>query len=290
MLYLEAFTFPTEDQEHAFFMKKRANCYSSFYPFQILGGRLERLDFEPITILAGSNGSGKSTALGVIAEKLCLTRRSPYNKTEFYAAYVDRCTEHCAKHIPPQSAILTSDDVFEHMLDLRRINDGVDTERSGVVEEYYRLRTEEYSYFTLKSMEQLDTLKKLSEARRKTRSAYTRAHLAPNVRTHSNGETALRVFTEVIRDGGLYLLDEPENSLSPEKQCVLAEYLEESARSFGCQFILSTHSIFLLAMKRAKIYDFDEQPVDVKPWQELKVTQVYRDFFRHHEGDFLDFS
>ena len=39
-----------------------------------------------------------------------------------------------------------------------------------------------------------------------------------HAREHSNGESAIKYFTEKIGEGGLYLLDEPENSLSPEKQ------------------------------------------------------------------------
>ena len=286
-MYLDAFTFPDADAEYAFFMRKHPNCYTSFYPFQTLCGRLSRLDFEPITVFSGLNGSGKSTALNVIAEKLRLKRHSAFNKTNFYMDYVDACTDFRTGAISPQSCILTSDDVFDYMLDKRHTNDWIDTSREGVFEEYFRLRSSgEYTDFRFQSMEDHDTLKRLNAARKKTVSKFVRDSLPDNVRTHSNGETALRLFMETIKDGGLYLLDEPENSLSPAKQCELAAYIEESARSFGCQFIVATHSIFMLSMKRAKVYDFDEDPVDVKRWSELAVAQTYFDFFREHEDEF----
>lgn len=107
-----------------------------------------------------------------------------------------------------------------------------------------------------------------------------------NVREQSNGESAFLYFTEKIKENGLYLLDEPENSLSPERQLELLKFLEDSARFFACQFVIATHSPFLLSMRGAKIYDFDEQPVDIKRWTKLKNVRAYYDFFKTHEKDF----
>ena len=81
-------------------------------------------------------------------------------------------------------------------------------------------------------------------------------------------------------------MDEPENSLSPERQQELLKFLEDSSRFFGCQFVVATHSPFLLSMKGAKIYDMDEEVVDVKRWSELKNVRAYYDFFKKHEREF----
>ena len=43
---------------------------------------------------------------------------------------------------------------------------------------------------------------------------------------------------------------------------------------------------FLLSMKGAKIYDLDEEPVDVKRWTELENVRAYYDFFKKHDGEF----
>lgn len=107
-----------------------------------------------------------------------------------------------------------------------------------------------------------------------------------NIRERSNGENAFQYFVNKIEENGLYLLDEPENSLSPERQMELVDFLQESARFLGCQFIISTHSPFLLSMKGAKIYDLDESPVKVKPWTELKNIKIYHDFFEAHRDEF----
>ena len=107
-----------------------------------------------------------------------------------------------------------------------------------------------------------------------------------NVRLYSNGESAYRYFIEKITENGLYILDEPENSLSPKRQIELMSFIEDSARFFGCQFIISTHSPFLLAIKGAKIYDLDESPVNVKPWTSLENVRTYYEFFKHHDSEF----
>ena len=75
-----------------------------------------------------------------------------------------------------------------------------------------------------------------------------RKNLPDNMREHSNGESAFLYFAEKIQKNGLYFLDEPENSLSPVKQQELLRFLEDSARFFNCQFVIATHSPFLLSM------------------------------------------
>ena len=107
-----------------------------------------------------------------------------------------------------------------------------------------------------------------------------------NVREHSNGESAFIYFTEKIKQNSIYLLDEPENSLSPERQMELSEYLENSVRFYGCQIIMATHSPFLLSMKGARIYDLDENPVDIKRWTQLPNVRAYYEFFKKHQNEF----
>lgn len=143
-----------------------------------------------------------------------------------------------------------------------------------------------YSQFQMKSLEDYEQLKKVTDARRKTQSRYVRQELMDNVIEQSNGESAFRYFTEKIEENGLYLLDEPENSLSPKRQLELMKFIEDSARFFGCQFIISTHSPFLLSLKEAKIYDLDSEPVEVKKWTQLENVRTFYDFFKQHEDKF----
>ena len=78
-----------------------------------------------------------------------------------------------------------------------------------------------------------------------------------HVDMQSNGESALRYFEERITENCLYLIDEPENSLAFPMQQALADYIAASARFYGCQFVLATHSPAFLAIENARIYDLD---------------------------------
>ncbi len=284
MIYLSHFSFPEAERETDFIFHLKRTCYDTIYPFQVLSKKgLRMLDFEPVTILYGGNGSGKTTALNVIAEKLGLRRDTPYNRSNFFEDYTRICDFELQEDIPRVSRIITSDDVFDFALNLRILNEGIDRKREDLFTEYLENK---YAHFQMKSLEDYEKLKKVTEARRRTQSRYVRGSLMDNVREHSNGESAFLYFSEKIQEQGLYLLDEPENSLSPLRQQELLRFLEDSARFFGCQFIISTHSPFLLSMRGARIYDLDEEPADVKRWTQLSGVRVYFDFFKRHEGEF----
>lgn len=286
MIYLSHFEFPNIEQEYSFIMSQKRTCYDTYYPFQTISKHhLTRLDFEPITILYGGNGSGKTTVLNVIAEKLGLARDTLYNRSNFFEDYTKMCRFQTDGTIPITSRIITSDDVFDFMLNLRSMNNGIHQKREELFEEYLDIK---YSHFQMSSLSDYEQLKKVNFARSKTQSKYIRANLMDNVREHSNGESAFLYFSEKIQEHALYLLDEPENSLSPEKQQELLRFLEDSARFFGCQFIMATHSPFLLSIKGAKIYDMDEETADVKKWTNLPNVRSYFDFFMKHKDDFTD--
>lgn len=283
-MYLSNFQFADELKEELFLNDIKRTCYNSFYPFGVLSmHHLHRFDFEPVTILYGGNGSGKSTALNVICEKLGLHRDTLYNRSSFYEDYLQMCEYETEHQIPEQSCMITSDDVFDFMMNLRCINEGIDTKREELFNDYLEAK---YSKFTMKSLDDYERLKKVNLARSKTQSEYIRRNLMKNVREHSNGESAFLYFNDKIKENALYLLDEPENSLSSEKQIELQRFLVDSARFYGCQFIIATHSPFLLAMKGAKIYDLDEDPADVKKWTELGNVRAYYEFFREHRSEF----
>ena len=219
----------------------------------------------------------------MISEKLGFVRDSLYNSSNFYEDYLRYCDYETDGAIPRDSRIITSDDVFDFMLNLRSLNNGIDLKREKVFEDYLEGR---YSKFQMKSLDDYEQLKKVTMVRSKTQSQYVRNNLMGNAREHSNGESAILYFEEKIKENALYLLDEPENSLSPERQLELLRFIEDSSRFYGCQFVIATHSPFLLSMKGAKIYDLDEEPVDVKRWTELENVRAYYDFLKKHDSEF----
>lgn len=284
MIYLDSFVFPDGDMEFDFLLKEKRKCYDTFYPFKILSRhRFERIDFEPVTILYGGNGSGKSTALNIIAERLGLPRDTEFNKSNFFPDYLKLCREQTARQIPENSRIITSDDVFDYMLNIRCLNEGIDQKRSELFSEYLDIK---HADFQMRSLADYEMLKRKNRVRSNTQSRFVRKELMDNVREYSNGESAFLYFAEKIGENGLFLLDEPENSLSPQKQQELAKFIADSARFFGCQFVISTHSPFVLSIDRAKIYDLDEDPVDVKKWTELENVKAYYNFFMARREEF----
>ena len=290
MIYLSEFVFPGYDEEYRARLDEKRTCFNTMYPFFVLSSRgLERLDFAPVTILYGGNGSGKTTALNVIAEALSLRRDAPFNRSSFFDGYVKLCSSRTLAPLPEESRAVSSDDVFDYMLSLRAVNEGIDVKREELFDEYFQKRRS--GPFRMQSLDDYDELKKVTDARKKTLSGYVReSGMDKNVREQSNGESAYFYFTSRIQGAGLYLLDEPENSLSPSKQLELKQFLEEEARFFDCQFIIATHSPFLLSLRGAKIYDFDGDPVDVKRWTQLESVRAYFEFFETHRREFRQSS
>lgn len=292
MIYLKSFSFAKASQEEKFILTYpyllEMACYShdNVYPFKIFPQkRLEKVSFDPITVFYGRNGSGKSTVLNVICEKLGISRTSRFNTTPYMKEYLKLCDyELESDKLPPLSRKITSDDVFDFLLDLRAINDGVDQRRDAVLDEYYQ--TKKVFNEPLRSLDELSELKRRNEARAITKSKYVAKRVPKELDGRSNGESAYEFFTRKIEENAIYLLDEPENSLSAELQIRLAQFLEDSARFYNCQFIISTHSPFLLAMKGAKIYDLDSNPATVRAWHELENVRIYYDFFKRHENSF----
>jgi len=283
-LYLSAFYFPGEEAESDFMFDLKTTYDQSVYPYGVLPrAGLEEIIFRPVTILYGGNGSGKSTALNIIAEKLHLTRSSAYNRSRFFENYVDRCRVTVDETVPQNSRIITSDDVFDMMLDIRSINEGIDRKREQLAEDYYVLKHEK---FQLRSLDDLDHLHRITQARSKTKSRFIENESGKSLRERSNGESALMYFQSRIEMDTLCLLDEPENSLSPENQVILADFLAESVRYCGNQLVISTHSPFLLALPGAKIINLDERSRIVDNWTELKNARVYYDFFKKHADEF----
>ena len=132
-----------------------------------------------------------------------------------------------------------------------------------------------------------EEVKKMADSRNKTMSKFIRSRLTNNnIIEKSNGETSLEYWEREIKENSIYILDEPENSLSSENQIKLKKFIEESARFFDCQFIISTHSPFLLDITDALIYDLDSIPVKTKKWSELPNIKIYYNFFKERENEF----
>lgn len=297
MIYLDSFRFPTLEREDEFLSNYYSyNSYGpqSHYPFEVLSLKgLTSLDFSEITVLYGGNGSGKSTALNVIANKLKLSRASAYNKGDLQNEYLKMCSYvkgelDDLEELRDKATFMSSDDIFRYMLDNRKKNESIRKRTDSTLFDYFQLKktTSIPRHFNFETGEGLDKLEEIKHARKMSPSEYLKEKIGERTVLFSNGETGFMKFIESIVPDRLYILDEPENSLSCELQMKLAQYIEESSRYLGCQFIIATHSPFLLALENAKIYNLDGNPATVSCFGDLPNMKLFYSLFKKHEKEF----
>lgn len=291
MIYVKRLMLPSEAAEGGFIEGEKRTCFHTFYPFKIFPDKgLRCVDFEPVTMFYGGNGSGKSTLLNVLAHKMRAVRYSEFNDAPMFDTFVGMCTVDYAK-LPRASYVLTSDDVFDYALKARAINEEIDDQRNELFDRYVSVHNAMVTNPELGRLNGLDDYERWREVReiispRKSQSQYVKKRVVSDIDLCSNGETAMRYFLDRIDEDAVYFLDEPENSLSIERQIDLAAYVEATARATRSQFIIATHSPVFLAMHGAKIYNLDDYPASVCKWTELPNVRRYFEFFMEHKEEF----
>ena len=105
-----------------------------------------------------------------------------------------------------------------------------------------------------------------------------------NVSPHemSHGEAFLTLVRERFSGNGLYVLDEPEAALSPQRQLSLLRSIHDLTRD-ACQFIISTHSPLLLAYPDARIYHLSEKGITEVAYEDTEHYALTRDFLLNRE-------
>lgn len=155
--------------------------------------------------------------------------------------------------------------------------------------------TKNYSYSTIDSTSPLaDNMTLIRGARRETygyflraESFYTTANYAETgtwgplwfdgkrIHEHSHGEAFLAIAKEFRP--GLFIFDEPESALSPQRQLALMAAIYDLVKK-GSQFIIATHSPILLAYPDATIYSLSEAGIQRAEHDELEHVTLTKDF------------
>ncbi len=284
MIYLKSFKLLDGDTETIIPVSlERRNIFNNYYPLHLFSSKqFEDIEFDNITIFYGGNGSGKSTLINMISQKLNAKTLNGINKGSYFDEYVKLCKYEMAYDEPLEIKLVTSDDVFDYLLDIRSINSNVNRKKEELSKEYL-----DYKFNSDYSINDYKELRNVCDAKRKTMSKFVRERLANNnIIENSNGESALMFWEKEIDEDSIYILDEPENSLSAENQLKLKKFIEDSVRFYNCQFIISTHSPFLLNLYDAKIYNLDDIPVRTRKWTDLPNVLVYYNFFKEHDDEF----
>jgi predicted ATPase len=229
----------------------------ALYPFTVPAiESLTSLDFPSrVTFFTGENGTGKSTLLEAIAAHIGFGREGGNrNFTPLETTHSSRATE------PLTRALRLG--FFPH--------------RSG---EGFYFRAE--SLFNVAThLDQLDAEGGLGPP-------VLDAYGGISLHQRSHGETFFTVLDHKFRRSGLFLLDEPEAALSPQRQLAFLVLIHDTLRDYkDAQFIISTHSPVLLGYPGAQILSFDEGRIHQIPFEETSPTQIVRRFLNHRE-DFL---
>lgn len=109
-----------------------------------------------------------------------------------------------------------------------------------------------------------------------------------SLHTRSHGETFFTVLELKFQRNGLFLLDEPEAALSPQRQLAFLVLLHDVLQKYrDAQFIISTHSPVLLGYPDAQIVSFDDGSLHEIPYEQTASMQIVRRFVTHRDA-FLD--
>lgn len=98
----------------------------------------------------------------------------------------------------------------------------------------------------------------------------------------SHGESFLSLFKNRFKDG-LFILDEPEAALSPEKQLALVSILNELVNNNDSQFIIATHSPILIATPNSEVFEIEDNEFVKKKYTETKQFKLYKSFINDSE-------
>lgn len=100
----------------------------------------------------------------------------------------------------------------------------------------------------------------------------------PDLNAFSHGEAFLKVFENRLRQPGVYILDEPEASLSPTRQLALMQLIIDRADNRGFQFIIATHSPLVMGLPGAEILQIAEgkiEPIELEETEHYRITKQF---------------
>ncbi len=227
---------------------------------------------SPVTFLVGENGSGKSTLIEAIAAGVGSVvvggEDVRGDKTLAHARALAAQLKLVWTKRTHRGFFLRAEDFFNFA---RRVN-RTSAELEEMAEEFEREGLKGYG---LRLAQGVVRGQRRELARRYGEDADARSH----------GESFLNLFRSRFVPSGLYLLDEPEAPLSPQRQLALLSMLMEMSAQ-DSQFIIATHSPILMALPGADILSFDHAPPRRVAYEEVEHVSLTRAFL-NNPGAFL---
>ena len=220
---------------------------------------------KTVTFIVGDNGTGKSTLLESLAFRLQLPHidGSSYNTRSFQAA------KKLANYIELSWGIKRSVGCFFRAEDFGDYVNSVDRSDAGT-----------FSYLEGEVDDQV--LKEIRDS-----ANYQLFHMRKNygqeLQSFSHGEAYLHVLHQKIARRGIFILDEPEASLSPSRQLSLIYFIQQHLADHASQFIIATHSPMVLAFPGATIYEISEEGMEKKSLEETEHFSLTKSFLNNPE-------
>lgn len=111
---------------------------------------------------------------------------------------------------------------------------------------------------------------------------YLKYYGGKSLHEQSHGESFLALASNRFKGDSLYLLDEPEAALSPQRQLTLFMIIAKLAAQ-GTQFLIATHSPILLGIPDAEIFSLDGDSIAAISYEEAGCCQVMEMFMNHRK-------
>ena len=215
------------------------------YPFNMdLVKNFEELNFDsPVTFFVGENGVGKSTFIEAIAVALGLPSEGG---TENFRYETKNTTS-----------------ILSNYLRISTYNKA---------KTKFFLRAESFYNFS-SEVERLVEEDKFYSLYRS---------YGGNLHECSHGESFIKLVQNRFSDHGLYILDEPEAALSPQRQLSLLCLIDNLVKE-GSQFIIATHSPILISYRNGKILDLNNNFKEVE-YKDTDIYSLYRMYLDDPDG------
>ena len=203
---------------------------------------LENLDFPcPVTFFTGENGSGKSTLLEAVAVAYGFNPEGGTRNFQF-----------------------STRDTHSDFSSALRLRKGVKKPQDGFflrAESFYNVasKVDDYAAESIGRINYLDY------------------YGGRSLHCQSHGESFLALMQNRVHGNSIFILDEPEAALSPQRQLTALLMIGRLAKE-GSQFIIATHSPILLGLPGAQILCFDDGDLHPITYEETEVYQVMEMF------------
>jgi predicted ATPase len=105
-----------------------------------------------------------------------------------------------------------------------------------------------------------------------------------DLNAYSHGEGFMKIFQSRFSGKGVYVLDEPEASLSPLRQLSFMALVQEMVKVEQAQFILATHSPIIMGMPGATLYELQGDKIVIVKYEETEHYQITKGFLENREA------